>query len=85
MVLKIKSSLHITEDTETNLHILLVLSKKEYYRSQFLVARNDSAKTLKIIKYSIARKNQSYLLPSQFNPSVIWRMQAKSHRYSKYL
>ena len=28
---------------------LLVLSKKEYYQSQFLIARNDSAKTWKII------------------------------------
>ena len=64
---------------------LLVLSKKEYYQSQFLIARNDSAKTWKLINAPIARKNQSYLHPSQINPSLIWRMQAKSYRYSKYL
>ena len=40
---------------------------------------------IKNIKFKIIKINQSYLHPSQLKPSLIWRMQAKSCRYSKYL
>ena len=64
---------------------LLVLSKKEYYQSLFLIARNDSAKTWKLINTLLPGRTKATSTPPQFNLSLIWRMQAKSCRCSKYL
>ena len=42
---------------------LLVLSKKEYYRSQFLIARNDSAKTWKLFNTLLPGRTKATSTP----------------------
>ena len=42
---------------------LLVLSKKEYYQSQFLIARNDSAKTGKLINTLLPGRTKTTSTP----------------------
>jgi len=42
---------------------LLVLSKKEYYRSQFLIARKDSAKTWKLINTLLPGRTKATSTP----------------------
>jgi len=42
---------------------LLVLSKKEYYQSQFLIARNDSAKTRKLINTLLPGRTKATSTP----------------------
>ena len=42
---------------------LLVLSKKEYYQSQFLIARNDSAKTWKLINTLLPGRTKATSTP----------------------
>jgi len=42
---------------------LLVLSNKEYYQSQFLIARNDSAKTWKLINTLLPGRTKATSTP----------------------
>ena len=46
---------------------LLVLSKKEYYQCQFLIARNDSAKTWKLINILLPGRTKATSTPTDLN------------------
>ena len=64
---------------------LLVLSKKEYYQSQFFIARNDSSKTWKLINTLLPGRTKATYNPPNLTHPLSGECKQNPCRYSKYL